>query len=221
MNKTEEILKRDSIQETENLLGKDYHDFNGSENALMMLSFMVDNQVKENHLKSIGDTWFNMPWSEFKKKLEDYGFVLGLQYDIKHDDQIDEVVIYYHKEKGLVIFADSYFNKKDVNGGELYGEIRANSEQDKQDIWLNLSSGGMSHYDNMVFETSHDVREGLFFKLSKLETSGKFLSQWLNKDRFLYFVDYVENKVEGYDYKKLTREKILKCPKKLQEIVGL
>lgn len=222
MDKTSEILRHDSIAETEKQLGKHWSEFNDFENLGMLASFIRDNQTKENHLKSVGDTWFNMPWAEFKKKIEDYGFVLGLKYDIKHDkNEIDEVVIYYHKEKGLVLFADSYFNKKDVNGGKLYGEIQANSKEDRDIIWKWMSTGGCIDSDKLIYETQQDVREGLFHKLSMLESAGKFLPIWTNKNRFLWFVDYVEDDVKGYDYKKITHDKIMRCPKELQEIVGI
>lgn len=75
-------------------------------------------------------------------------------------------------------------------------------------------------HDDLVFETSHDVREGLFFKLEELESAGKFLPKWTNKDRFLWFVDYVEGHTEGYNYKQIAHDKIMRCPKELQEIVG-
>lgn len=220
MNKTSEILKHDSLAKTEKKFGKNWQEFDDLKNLLSMGEFIKDNQIKEDHLKSIGDTYFNMSWNEFKRKLESYGFVLGLKYDITHDDDIDEVVIYYHKEKGLIVFADSYFNKKDVNGGHLYGEIKANSKDDCKIVYQWMSTGGYVDVDNLIFDTQQDVREGLFHKLSMLESAGKFLPIWTNKNRFLWFVDYIENKVENYDYKKITHDKIELCPKELQEIVG-
>jgi hypothetical protein len=221
MDKTSEILQHDSIAETEKKLNKNWQEFNGFENFGMFGNFIRDNQIKENHLKSIGDTYFNMSWSEFKNKLESYGFILGLKYDIVHEDNVDEVIIYYHKEKGLIIYADSYFNKKNINSGHLCGEIQANSKEDCNVIHNWMSTGGCINKDNLIFETEQDVREGLFHKLSMLESAGKFLPIWTNKNRFLWLVDYVENKVENYNYKKISHDKIMKCPKELQEIVGI
>jgi hypothetical protein len=65
------------------------------------------------------------------------------------------------------------------------------------------------------------VREGLFSKLDELESVGKFLSLWTNQNRFLWFLDYNESKIDGYDYKKITYDKIMKCPIELQNIIGI
>ena len=221
MDKTSEILQHDSIAETERKLNKNWQEFDELENFDMFGNFVRDNQIKENHLKLIGDTYFNMSWTEFKNKLESYGFILGLKYDIVHENNIDEVIIYYHKEKGLIVFADSYFNKKNVNSGNLYGEIQASSKEDCHNVYNWMSTGGCINKDSLIFETQQDVREGLFHKLSMLESAGKFLPIWTNKNRFLWFVDYIENKVENYDYKKISHDKIMKCPKEVQEIIGI
>jgi hypothetical protein len=220
--KTEEILTHDSLYESEKIFGnKHWSEFNEFEQAFSMFKFMEDNQRKEDHLKSINDTYFNMGWTEFKSLIKEHGFIPALEYDVKHDEYIDEFIIYYHTSKGLVICADSYFNKQDINGGNLYGEIQANSKEDEHTIWRWLSTGGCINSEKSIWTTQHDVREGLFSKLQTLESAGTFLPKWTKKDRFLWFVDYTENKVPGYDYEKITREKILRCPKELQDIIGI
>ncbi len=220
--KTEEVLTKDSLYESEKIFdGKHYSEFDKFEQAFSMLKFMNDNEAKKEHLKNIGDTHWGITWDEFKNLIESHGFIEGLKYDLKHEDYTDEVIIYYHPQKGLIIYAESYWGKERINGGNLYGEIQANSKEDCSTIWKWLSSGGCIDVDNMIYETSHDIREGLFSKLETLESAGRFLPKWTNKNRFLWFVDYIENKIPGYDYKTITRKKIMKCPKELQDIVGV
>ena len=43
---------------------------------------------------------------------------------------------------------------------------------------------------------------------------------WTKKNKFLWFVNYVEENKENFDYKEITKNKILKCPKEMQEIIG-
>ena len=223
MNKqTEKILTKDSIAETEKLLGnKDNHEFNDIENLFMFGNFLIDNKEKDEYLASINDTHFKITWQEFKQLIISKGFIAGMEYDIKHEQYIDEFIIYYNLQKGLILCATSYWNKTCINGGTLYGEIQANSKDDTDTIFTWLSSGGCIDKDKLIFSTSHDVREGLFSKLDELETAGKFLSKWIEKNVFLWFLDYNETKINGYDYKKISKEKLLKCPKEMQEIVGI
>jgi len=227
MNKrTEQILTHDSLAESEKIFGnKHWSEFNDLEQAFSMLKFMEDNQVKNTHLKSINDTYWGMTWDEFKNLIKQKGFTPALEYDLIYngwnEPTTEEAIIYYHLSKGLIIWATSFSNKTSVNGGTLYGEIQANSKESENIIWKWLSTGGCIDSDNMIYETSHDIREGLFNKLQTLESAGKFLPKWNNKDRFLWFVDYVENDSEGYDYKEITKNKIKKCPKEFQNIISL
>jgi hypothetical protein len=84
-----------------------------------------------------------------------------------------------------------------------------------------LSTGGYIDKSERIFSTSHDIREGLFSTLDELETAGVFLPHWIEKNKFLWFSDYKKKKTKGFDYKKISKEKLLKCPKELQDIVGI
>jgi len=220
---TKKMLNQDPILEVEKMLnGKSYKEFNDFENLFMLRETAKINANVNKYFATLGDTHFNMSWNEFKKLIENKGFKLTLSYDFKHGEkEVDEFIIYYHPLTGLVITATSYWNKKDINGGTLYGEIQANNKESCSIIWEWISSGGMIDEKKLIYETSHDVREGLFSKLNELESAGKFLNRWTKKDRFLWLLDFTETKTEGYDYKKISKEKLLKCPEELQKIVGL
>jgi hypothetical protein len=223
--KTEEILMHDSISESEKLFGnKHYSQFDEFEQAFSIVKLIKDNENKRNHLQAINDTYSGMTWNEFKNLIKEHGFISALEYDLVYNKygnpKTEEAIIYYHPKKGLIIWAESFSGKTSLNDGKLYGEIQANSKEDEEVIWKWISTGGCIDKEKGIWKTSHDVREGLFSKLQTLESSGKFLSKWTDKDRFLWFVDFNEDDVEGYDYKEITKEKILKCPKELQEIIG-
>jgi hypothetical protein len=220
-SKTEAILTRDTLGETEKLFGgKHWSQFNDLESLVSLVRAAEDSMAKKNHLKSLGDTYSGMGWAGFKDLIKSKGFIPALEYDVRHGDSVDEFIIYYHPAKGLVICADSYYNKGVVNNGNLYGEIQAHSKEDEETIWKWLSSGGCIDCEKKIYETSHDVREGLFSKLDVLESAGTFLNQWTNNNRFLWFVDSVENKIPGYDYKKIAAGKIAKCPEEFRKVIG-
>lgn len=161
-----------------------------------------------------------MSWQDFKSLLTTYGFKIGLEYDITHDEnEVDEAIIYYHPQKGLVLWATSFWNKKSINGGTVYGMIEWDDWKVACNVFSGCSHGGNGE-DKNIRDFSYDIREGLIHKLNRIDSTVKYLPKWQGITPFLWFVDYNEDDVEGYDYKTITNEKILKCPKELQEIIG-
>jgi len=220
---TEDFLRSDPIAEVESMLGnKSCKDFNSGELAFLLSYSGTSNNMKNEHFKSIEDTYSRMTWSEFKNLIKSNGFIPAMEYDFKDDksDQVNEFILYYNKEKGLIICATSYSNKTSVNGGNLYGEIQANDKESGYIIFQWLSTGGMVDKEKLIFSTSHDVREGLFSKLKILESAGTFIPKWVEKNRFLWFLDYNEKNKKDYDYEKISQSKIDKCPDDFKAIIG-
>lgn len=227
-SRTEELLRKDSLLESEKILGKNhYSEFNKGEQGFALFKFILDNKIKEQHLKSVGDTYFNMSWNDFIALIEDYGFIEGLRYDFeapKHGfigetDKVEEAIIYYHPYKGLILWATSYDNKDHINDGKVYG--MAQYSDNAWDIF-----NGCSHGDNgekiNIRHFDKDIREGLIHTLNKIEERATLLPKWEGSYKpFLWFVDYAESKKDNYDYKAITREKIRRCPKNMQDIIGL
>lgn len=220
--KTENILKHDTVKETEKRLGKRWTEFNPAEEVVCLSNAVNDNKEKSDHLKSIKDTYHSMSWNEFKTMVENYGFKIGLAYDVKsnHSDDIEEFILYYHVMKGLIMWVSSYFSKTKINSGTCYGEIKPfEGDENIDTVWSWISSGGIINNTN-IFKTDFDIREGMFFRLNKLESHGNFMPIWTGKDRFLWFLDWNEQETKDYDYKKITSEKISKCPDEVINIIG-
>jgi len=219
---TEDFLRSDPIDEVEKMLGNKFsQDFNSGELAFLLSYSATSNNMKNEHFKSIEDTYFRMTWIEFKNLIKLKGFIPAMEYDFKDDNnQVNEFILYYHKEKGLVICATSYSNKTSVNGGDLYGEIQANDKESGYTIFQWLSTGGIIDKEKLIFSTSHDVREGLFSKLEILESAGKFIPKWISTNKFLWFLDYTEKNKKDYDYEMISQSKIDKCPNDFRMIIG-
>lgn len=223
MEETARVLTHDTIAETEKVFGdKHWSEFSDLENLLMLGRAIEDNKRKAEHLKSIGDINYKTTWDEFKNMLVSYGFKEGLSYPLNTHDYgdgttIEEAIIYYHLEKGLILWATSYWNRSTINSGNCYCELKSKGgKENKNTLYQWLSSGCVR--DN-VCESSFDIREGMFYRLEMLESAGVFQSKWSIKNRFMWFVDWNEKEVEGYDYKKITKDKIMQCPQEMQDII--
>lgn len=233
-SETENILRQDSLYESEKMLGnKHWSEFNEIEQGLSMLKFFDDNQKKKDHLESIGDTYWGIKWDTFINLIETNGFKTALRYDFEYNGfskpSIEEAILYYHPQKGLIIWAESFGGKDHINGGKLYGEVYMKEEM-WQDITkvLTSSHGSFAYWDKEsnidVYKEqvyfNFDIREGLIHNINKVEEVIPFAPVWKDT-QFLWFVDYVEDKVPGYDYKEITQQKISRCPKEFQDIIGI
>jgi hypothetical protein len=217
---TSKLLKKDAIAETEKILGnRDYHNFNKEEQGFDLARFMNHNETKREHLKSLGDTHFRIPWNDFKSILIDYGFKEGTSHPVTYDNSVEESLLWYHPDKGLILFATSYNNRGSLNGGTCYGEIQAHEGDDNKMTICNwLSTGG--YIAASIYETSFDVREGLLHRFKMLESAGTFQKKWINKERFLWLLDWTDEQKKDYDYKVISRKKLKKCPQEMQDILA-
>jgi hypothetical protein len=249
MNKTiidknfKSIVSVDPIQEIEKIVGMHYSEFDDDQTGLMLAHAFHTNTMKNEYLKGLGDTHFGMKWDEFLGIIKGYGFIEALQYEFDNENNKEKAIIYYHPSKGLVIWATSYWNGKSVNGGSLYGQVKytkpiefeerkwsyawgsgSNMEMVMTDELMaaSRSLNGCSHGafcdigDGISF--SYDVREALINKMHHIEQHLEFCNPWVT-DQFLWFVDFVEDDQPGYDYKKITQEKIERCPVEFQNVV--
>ncbi|MEG0898398.1 MAG: hypothetical protein RSF40_01630 [Oscillospiraceae bacterium] len=211
----DKLLNFDPIAAVEEMTeGKHWSEFDDSESNMSLWMAVMSGEAKRNALKEIGDTYWGMTWSEFISLIEKHGFKCALRYDIPYENKLEEAIIYYNNY-GFVIWATSFSEKKSVNGGTLYGQLRTHQDFSHCDD-LSQCSNGYFADDKLSF--SVDVREGLFHHLNKAIAHADPLSIW-EDNAFLWFVDYVEDDEPTYDYKAITQDKIHRCPSEFQNIV--
>lgn len=212
----DKVLSLDPIYEMEKAAGKHHDDFSQDEMGNVILFNLFSNEMKTTVLKHAGDTYFNISWKDFILLIENHGFKNALEYRFTYndfgEDETGQAVLYY-REDGLIIWATSYHNK--LNGGTLYGELIKNQETPL----MNLPDYSGGFYKNNRLSFTTDVREGLFRFIERMEENGVFAPVWGEKNRFLWFVDYKEEKEPGYDYKKISNEKISAAADGLKQIV--
>lgn len=223
-DKTEKLLRKDSLAESEEILGnKHWSEFNRLEQEFSIFKSIRDNEIKREHLKSIGDTYYGIEWGAFINLIEQHGFKEGLKYDFiapkynaREKDRIEQAILYYHPIKGLIIWATSHGNH--INSGKVHGMAKYNEWEDVFSV-LTGSNGDNGEDENIRY-FDFDIREGLIHNINKVDNNLKLLPQWRGRLPFLWFLDYAEEKQPNYDYKVITAKKIAKCPKEMQDIIS-
>ena len=173
--------------------------------------------------KLVDDIGKETTWKEFIKKIEREGFVQDYNYAYKNFrfDQIieDEIVIYCNEEKGLVLFAESYFNRNKIYQIKVYGEIKAiKSKMTESQMYVSF------HFkvreilkSTIMFNTENKV--GLLTDLDIIAESFEFCTKW-TKPFLPKFIGSEELMDEKLDFEKLVLERI-KEAKKAADIIGI
>ena len=220
--KTKNILNFDPVAATEDLLGKRHEDWNIETDGYAAVGIaMATNKIKADHLKSIGDTHFGITWIDFIEIAKAYGFKCGYCQNFtgtgwSNKDVEEEEIIFFHEEKGLILHAES-FSGKSVNSAKVYGEVKIGDKfEEKQWEALNGCSHGGNGNGTMHFEV--DVREGFRFHLDAISEAFEFSKNW-SEVPFLWFLNYMDSKVENYDFKKITNQKINASTSEVKKII--
>lgn len=216
---TKNLLNLDPICEAEELIGKRCENWEHDESVAALGLFMLANKYKEEHLKSIGDTYFDIPFNDFITIIKEYGFECGYYHDFKDDGKKQqEEVIYFHKDKGLILYANSCFDKI-INDAKVYGEVEIDWKNHDRHKFVEAMYH-CSHGDNgngtMYFNL--DGREGLISNLEVISDTFVFSKQWTKAQR-LWFLNYVDTEKENYDYNEINKQKILSSMPEVQKII--
>lgn len=208
-DKIKEALEYDPLNEAEKIFdNKHWSEFSDDETSMSMGLCFIHNKNKDILLKEHNDTHFSMNWKEFIDIITSNGFKCGYEYTFSYEDKMEKAALYYRRD-GLIIWVTSFWNGKSVNGGKLYGEIKMDNVSDRHKI--PSCSNGFYDYENGKLYFDTDIREGLIWFINEMSKYGKFLEQWEDSNRFLWFVDFAEDKEPNYDHKSITREKISRC----------
>jgi hypothetical protein len=157
---------------------------------------------------------------------------------------MEEAVAMYDARRGLVIWATS--SNGVINSAKLYGCVRLpvfcethiveptlSWDRTKREIIKTpqlqralhaLSAVGASYggYGNINegLDIDIDLREGAVSKISLLEEHFLFCPIWTTSN-YLWFVDYAEEHVKGYDPAAITLGRFNNFPKALQDIIRI
>lgn len=193
--KTKNILNFDPIATTEALIDKRHEDWD---------------------IESIDDPHFSTTWQNFIEIARAYGFKCSFCQKFMGTGIIEEEIIFFHEEKGLILYAES-FGGKSVNSAKVYGEVKIDEILTKeQRNALHGCSYGNNGNGTMHFDV--DVQEGFHFHLDAISEAFQFSTSW-TKVPFLWFLNYMDTKKKNFNYEKINHKKIKACTPEVQKII--
>lgn len=210
-----DVLQRDSLAETEEILGKRHDDFTEDERMGALFKFMLDNEIKKEVLKNANDTYSRMSWKDFIKLIENDGFKLQQQWKYQGFSRENTAVVY--ERDGFLLIATSYDDR--INGGHIYAEIEVREGQNLFNI--NHLSGGYHNSAKNRAHVSYDIREGLMNFINQVNTVGVVLPIYESKETRPWFATFEdEQKLSGqYDeYDKLRVKRISESSERVKAL---
>lgn len=156
--------------------------------------------------------------------LLNYGFKQGYKENIRGDSSSkelsEELMIFYHEGKGLILYVETGNNKSVIKQSEVYGEINAIFEELNYEQIQAL--GLVTFYDpnDVTISFSISIFVDILLTLEILLNEFEFCSKW-PQIPFLYFLTSLEIKEDGSDYKELTAKRLAKCSNEIKEIIGV
>lgn len=222
-NTTRDLLNFDPLDYAERLTGESCH--TEATGMLGMALAMNHNRIKNEHLKTLGDTTYGDKLDRYTQIITEMGFeqVLDLPFTGKSyngDDPREEHYFIYAHRDGLLLSFDT-FGGNSVNGGKVCYCWKPSGPANQ--TYGLTSSGCFRNYDSpdRYWAGDHDCREALQYKLNALRENGTFLQKWpADHNIFLWLLHYMDTKVDGYDYKAITAERLAMLPDWVQEMIG-
>lgn len=212
-----ELLHSDGLAMAEKITGKSYKEDEGTQ-GLGFLFHMDINQRKRELLESRDDTTFSNTLNRYQRIITQYGFREVLHLPFEGNYGPDDFYVYWHDD-GLLLSFDTFTWSSDkeqtVNGGKVRYNWRPNEGLENR--WELTSSG---HFQDSVWSGDHDCREALIFNLEQLRANGEFINPWVDTP-WLWMLHYMDTKIEGYDHKAITAERVAMLPDEVRRAIGV
>lgn len=179
--------------------------------------------------KSIGDTHFGTAWQDFIEIAREYGFKSGFCQKftgIGPSDQgcteytEEEEIIFFHEEKGLILYVESLFNRNFVNNATVYGEVKIDETltRKQRDALSPLSGCSCSDNGNGTMSFNVNLQTGFHSHLDAISEAFEFSKTWM-KVPFMWFLNHMDTKKKKYDYKEISLQKIEASTPEVRKII--
>lgn len=209
----DKILRTDPLAEAEKLTGKSYKD--DEETAAMGLLMHMANARRRNHLmEANGDSTFRSREEDYIRIIESIGFE-KVWMDVFEGRVTKEREYIFHNPAGFLLYFNTYtweVGDCNVNRAEIFFNWKSN---DAKNLFPNACSGGLN--DDLVFCGNMDAREAVIHNVTKLLRTGQMHTPIDRKRTWIWFVNYIESSVEGYDHKAITQSKMVQLPQRVRE----
>ena len=174
----EDLLTFDGLDAAERATGLSYKTDETTQ-AIGIATILCNNQAKEVALRSSGDTYFSLPWAGFVALVEShplFPFTPIYRKAWRDGERDRDDGVWVNWKHGLLLFADRW--STGVNGGEVYGQSWGKGHP------RGPFSSSCDKYDDApdgkpyAVTWSRDVREGLFYWLTKMHLEYSPLPAW-------------------------------------------
>jgi len=207
-NDLRKALDFDPIHEAEQLAGKTHH----GDDSVVWLGMALGHKQRETTDALLFLNRDTNSWSQTREQWEavvlEIGFELVLCLPI--ETTRDFYRIYW--KPGLLLCTDSYNNDTVVNGATCYFNY-----QGPREAMHKCSSGPIKGSED-IWSGSRDGREGLRFALDEMSQQGQLLPTWIARPH-LWLLHYMDTKVEGYDWKAITKAMVEMLPAHVQQSI--
>lgn len=166
---------------------------------------------------------------DYLRIVESIGFKSILIEPFINEDGIEERLhIMWNENHSILLVFDTYTWGDDgswakagesvpppsINGGHFYYNWIPNA-----DCKTHCTSSG-GYVDDHVWSGDHDCREAIKFNIGRLLENGRFVKEW-KEAPFLWLLHYMDTKKEGYDYKKINKERLSKLPEQVLKAMNI
>lgn len=219
-----DLMNYDPIQTAEDFVGE--KDTDKSISLGFGLHLMKNQMMKEITQKN-GDVCMGTEVWIYRDVLLKNGFerVLAIPFEVpewsdktKMRTELQE--FWWNPELSIFLVYDTSGNN--VNGGTLYFNWEANSEEEMIEVYKCHLSGGWFDWRNndcKIFIGQCDCREGIISIIKNLKSKGTFLKKWVER-HFMWLCHHGDTKNPSYDYKKIFDEKFPMLPDYVREAMG-
>jgi hypothetical protein len=204
-----QALAYDPISDAEKRMGKSYKEDDSV--TWLAMALMQDQRKTTDALIFLNRDTNSMRQTipEFFDILADMGFREVLKLAIEGTS--DHFHVFW--KPGLLLRLDTYMGRS-VNSGTCYFNYRGPRDA------INGSNGWIQDTEHgPAWSGDTDIREGLRHKLDTMAEAGELLEDWI-KQPFLWLLHYMDTKVEGYDHKAITAERIAMLPEDVRTAIS-
>ena len=228
----DELLDFDAIATAEKMTGEAIGDNAGTLGLTLDLLTSRRNMV-ERIMKDRGDVYDRMPYDEYIKILENFGFksVLNIPFVDREGNKNKYTILWL--SDGILLVADSYCwsdGTLSVNSAHMY----YNWTPTVKDYHNYTSSGRFVLYDEndiskCVWSGSHDAHEAVLYNITNFKVHGNLLSSW-HTSPYIWLLHHGDNKRietlarDNYQerskmYDVLNKERAAMLPKEIQDAI--
>lgn len=228
----DELLDFDAIAAAEKMTGEAI----GSDSVTFGLTLDLltsRRNMVERIMKDRNDVYDRMPYDEYIKTLENFGFksVLSIPFVDQEGNKNKYTMLWLND--GVLLVVDSYCwsdGTLSVNSATMY----YNWAPTVKDCHRYTSSGRFVLYDEndiskCVWSGSHDAREAVLYNITNFKVHGNLLSSW-HTSPYMWLLHHGDNKkIEALtkdDYQKrsrmynaLNKERAAMLPKEIQDAI--